>query len=102
LRQIAVGNKFRAARGIVFVGPGTASTGAAFSWGRRRSTRDGTRVGIQMNALSKLLSQKQQLIERLQEEIGPEERDEIERLLENIDAALDSLEKAGPESARQR
>ena len=55
-----------------------------------------------MNALSKLLSQKQQLIERLQEEIGPEERDEIERLLENIDAALDSLEKAGPESARQR
>ena len=49
-----------------------------------------------MNALSKLLSQKQQLIERLQEEIGPEERDEIERLLENIDAALDSLERTAP------
>jgi hypothetical protein len=34
---------------------------------------------------------------RLQkDEIGPEECDEIERLLEKIEAALDSLEKAGP------
>jgi hypothetical protein len=51
---------------------------------------------IQMTTLGKLLAEKQKLIERLQEEVGPEERDEIERLLENIDAALDSLDKAGP------
>jgi hypothetical protein len=51
---------------------------------------------IQMTTLGKLLAQKQELIDRLQEdEIGPEERDEIERLLEKIEAALDSLEKAG-------
>jgi hypothetical protein len=49
-----------------------------------------------MTTLGKLLAEKQKLIERLQEEVGPEERDEIERLLENIDAALDSLDKAGP------
>ena len=52
-----------------------------------------------MNTPSKLLSQKQQLIERLQEEIDPEERDEVERLLENIDAALDPLEKARPDGS---
>jgi hypothetical protein len=49
-----------------------------------------------MTTLSKLLAQKQELIEQLQEEIGPEERDEIERLLEKIEAALDLLDKAGP------
>jgi hypothetical protein len=51
---------------------------------------------IQMTTLGKLLAEKQKLIERLQEGAGPEERDEIERLLENINAALDSLDKAGP------
>jgi hypothetical protein len=49
-----------------------------------------------MTTLSKLLAQKQELIERLQEEMGPEERDEIERLLEKIEAALDSLDNARP------
>ena len=49
-----------------------------------------------MTTLGKLLAEKQKLIERLQEEVGPEERNEIERLLENIEAALDSLDKAGP------
>jgi len=49
------------------------------------------------STLAKLLSQKQKLIERLQQEdTGPEERDEIERLLDQINAALDSLDKAGP------
>jgi hypothetical protein len=44
-----------------------------------------------------LLAQKQELIARLQhEDIGPEERDEIERLLEKIETALDLLDKAGP------
>jgi hypothetical protein len=50
-----------------------------------------------MTTLAKLLSQKQELIERLQQEdIGPEERDEIGRLLEHINAVLDSLDEAGP------
>jgi hypothetical protein len=46
--------------------------------------------------LVKLLEQKQQLIERLQGDPGPEERDEIERLLEKIDTALNLLDGAGP------
>lgn len=49
-----------------------------------------------MTTLAKLLAQKQQLIERLDENPGPQERDEIERLLEQINAALDSLDEAGP------
>ncbi len=50
-----------------------------------------------MTTLAKLLAQKQELIARLQqEEIGPEEHDEIERLLEEIEAALDSLDRTGP------
>jgi hypothetical protein len=52
---------------------------------------------IQMTPPAKLLSQKQELIERLQQgDIGPAERDEIGRLLEHINAALDSLDEAGP------
>jgi len=49
-----------------------------------------------MTTLAKLLAQKAQLIERLQEEPGPEERDQIERLLEQINAELDLLDDAGP------
>jgi hypothetical protein len=49
-----------------------------------------------MTTLAKLQAQKQQLIEELQGDIGPEERNQIERLLEQIDAALDSLDEAGP------
>ena len=45
--------------------------------------------------LAKLLQQKQQLIERLQEERGPEEREQIEQLLAKIDRALDLLDGAG-------
>lgn len=41
------------------------------------------------------LGQKYQLIEWLQEDPDPEERGQIERLLEQINAALDSLEEAG-------
>ena len=52
--------------------------------------------------LDKLLAEKQALLERLQaEDIGPAERDEIERLLENVEAALQSLEMAGPGSNEQ-
>jgi DNA-binding MarR family transcriptional regulator len=46
--------------------------------------------------LARLLAKKQELIERLQEGPGPEEREQIERLLEHINAALDSLDEAGP------
>ena len=49
-----------------------------------------------MTTLARLLAQKQQLIERLDENPGPEEREEIEHLLEQINAALDSLSEAGP------
>jgi hypothetical protein len=45
-----------------------------------------------MTSIAKLLAQKAQLVARLQEEPGTEERDQIERLLEQINAALDSLE----------
>ena len=50
----------------------------------RKHPRDGASDGvIQMTTLAKLLSQKQELTERLQQEdIGPEERDEIGRLLD--------------------
>jgi hypothetical protein len=46
-----------------------------------------------MTTFGKLLAQKQRIVERLQEDPGPEERDEIERLLEKLDAALDSLDE---------
>ena len=49
-----------------------------------------------MTTLARLLARKQQLLERLQEDPGPHERDEIERQLEEIDAALNSLDEAGP------
>jgi predicted amino acid dehydrogenase len=48
-----------------------------------------------MTAVAKLLAQKQQLIERLQKNSSAHEREEIERLLEQIDTALDLLEDAG-------
>jgi hypothetical protein len=60
----------------------------ASQWRARRSHSD--------DYPSKLLAEKQKLIERLEEEVDPEERDEIKRLLENINVALDSLEMAGP------
>jgi DNA-binding MarR family transcriptional regulator len=49
-----------------------------------------------MSTIAKLLAQKEQLIERLQEDPGPEEREQIEGLLAKINTALDLLEKVGP------
>jgi hypothetical protein len=49
-----------------------------------------------MTTLAKLLARKQRLQERLQENPGPHERDEIERQLEEIDTALNFLDEAGP------
>jgi len=48
-----------------------------------------------MTTLADLLARKQQLLERLQEDVGPNEREEIERLLQQIDTALDLLEDDG-------
>ncbi len=45
-----------------------------------------------MTTLAKLLARKQKLIERLQENPGHNERDEIERLIAQINTALDLLE----------
>jgi hypothetical protein len=46
--------------------------------------------------LARLLAKKEELIERVQENPGLEEREQIERLPEQVNAALDSLEKVGP------
>ncbi|MGC2082011.1 MAG: hypothetical protein WA702_01465 [Bradyrhizobium sp.] len=47
-----------------------------------------------MTTMAKLLVQKQQLIEQM-DTAGPHEREEIERLLETIKAALQALDEAG-------
>ena len=49
-----------------------------------------------MTTAAKLLAQKQQLLERLQDDPGPNERAEIERLLEQIDTALICSMKQAP------
>jgi hypothetical protein len=48
-----------------------------------------------MTTLATLRARKQKLLERL-EKPDPNERDEIERLLQKIDIALDLLNDAGP------
>jgi hypothetical protein len=49
-----------------------------------------------MTTVAKLLAQKQQLLERLEQDPGPNERAEIERVLEQVNAALNLLDSAGP------
>jgi hypothetical protein len=46
-----------------------------------------------MTSIANLLARKQQLLERLHEGQGPHERDEIERLLAQIDTALNLLDE---------
>jgi hypothetical protein len=46
-------------------------------------------------------ARKQRLVERLHENPGPNERAEIERLLAQVDAALDLLEEVGPGRERR-
>jgi hypothetical protein len=53
-----------------------------------------------MTTVAKLLARKQQLLDRLQLDPGPNERAEIERRLAEIDATLDLLEEVGPGEAR--
>ena len=52
-----------------------------------------------MTTVGTLLAQKQQLLRRLQENPGPPERDEIERLLAQIDAALNQLDEMAERDA---
>jgi hypothetical protein len=49
-----------------------------------------------MTTLATLLAEKQLLIERLEENPGPQEREAIERVLEKINTALNLLDEAGP------
>lgn len=49
-----------------------------------------------MTSLAKLIARKQRLFDRLQEDPGQHERDEIERLLAEIDEALALLDESGP------
>jgi hypothetical protein len=49
-----------------------------------------------MTILAKLLAQKQQLIELLEANPSPQDREEIERLLKKINTALDLLDESGP------
>jgi hypothetical protein len=46
-----------------------------------------------MTTIAKLLAQKQRLLEQLQEDPGPHVREEIERLLAEIDAELNQLDE---------
>jgi hypothetical protein len=47
-----------------------------------------------MKTLATLLARKQELLRRLAEDPRPNERDEIERLLQKIEIALDLLDNA--------
>ena len=48
---------------------------------------------------ARLLEQKQQLVERLHEDSGPEERERVEQLLAKINKAMDLLDGAGVSAA---
>jgi hypothetical protein len=50
-----------------------------------------------MKAVATLLARKQQLVDRLQENPGLHERDEIDRLLAQINTALDYFDEPGPD-----
>jgi hypothetical protein len=48
-----------------------------------------------MTTVANLLARKQRLLERLQENVGPPEREDIERQPEQINTALNFLDDAG-------
>lgn len=47
-----------------------------------------------MKTVATLLARKRQLLDRLQENPGPHERDEIDRLMAQINRALDDIDDA--------
>jgi hypothetical protein len=60
----------------------------------RRQGRASGGTGLAMKTIATLLARKRQLIDRLQEDPGPHERDEIDRLMAQINRALDDLDEA--------
>ncbi|WP_407175033.1 hypothetical protein [Bradyrhizobium sp. STM 3562] len=50
-------------------------------------------VATPMTSIAALLTQKQHLLSRLEECPGPNEREEIERLLDRIDAELNAVDR---------
>jgi hypothetical protein len=48
-----------------------------------------------MTTVANLVARKQMLLDQLQNDPGPHERDEIERRLAQIDVALDLLDRSG-------
>jgi hypothetical protein len=50
-------------------------------------------LALQMTSVAALLTRKQELLSRLEEFPGPNEREEIERLLEKVDAELDAVDR---------
>ena len=46
-----------------------------------------------ITSIAELLTQKQHLLSRLEEHPGPNERAEIERLLDKVDAELNALDR---------
>jgi hypothetical protein len=48
-----------------------------------------------MTTVANLVARKQILLERMQNNPGPHDRDEIERLLAQIDIALELLDRSG-------
>jgi hypothetical protein len=54
-----------------------------------------------MTTVSKLLARKQKLLEQLQENPGPSEREEIEGFIAQIDTALNLLGEPGESSDEQ-
>jgi hypothetical protein len=53
----------------------------------------GEKGSVMTTTLANLKARKQQLVDRLHDDPGPNERAEIERLLADIDAAFDLLEE---------
>ncbi|WP_369721287.1 hypothetical protein AB8Z38_30220 [Bradyrhizobium sp. LLZ17] len=49
-----------------------------------------------MSTVAKLLAQKQQLMEQLENDPGPNEREEIEQILAKIETALSLLDPGDP------
>lgn len=49
-----------------------------------------------MTTVARLLARRQDLFDRLRQDPGPHEREEIERLIAQIDTALALLKDAGP------
>jgi Mg2+ and Co2+ transporter CorA len=60
------------------------------------------RLGLLMTSLARLLAQRRRLLERLQENPGAHEREEIQRLLREIDEALALLDESGPGISEHR